>query len=410
VSTRAAAHADVYKGPTHVGELERDLHGASFRYVAAYAASHLGQRGAAVAFALPVRAEPYPIVGTNLHPFFAGLLPEGLRLRALIRSQKTSADDLFTLLLAAGTDTIGDVSVTMPSLRPEERAPIADTSKLSEQTFESLLEQSLRYGDEPADVSIAGVQPKVSAARISLPIRAKDQRRAYILKLSQAEYPKLVENEAFFMALAKTAGLDVARTRIVHDRSGASALLVERFDRVPDAAGVLRKLPQEDACQLLERYPADKYRLTLADLSAALEVCSAPLVERLKLLRLQAFSYLIGNGDLHGKNLSVQRLDQAAAHVALTPSYDILSTLPYGDQHMALSMEGRDSKLTRTHFIAFGERTGLRRSAVEQMLDSVCKRIAPALPRLPEIGLAKKPTAQLERSLRARLELLAASA
>jgi hypothetical protein len=48
-------------------------------------------------------------------------------------------------------------------------------------------------------------------------------------------------------------GLATAETRLVFDRDGRSGLLVTRFDR---RAG--RRLHQEDACQLLDRYPADK--------------------------------------------------------------------------------------------------------------------------------------------------------
>jgi serine/threonine-protein kinase HipA len=49
--------------------------------------------------------------GVNLHTFFAGLLPEGLRFEALVRAAKTSRDDLFSLLLLAGSEAIGDVRV-----------------------------------------------------------------------------------------------------------------------------------------------------------------------------------------------------------------------------------------------------------------------------------------------------------
>lgn len=73
---------------------------------------------------------------------------------------------------------------------------------------------------------------------------------------------------------------------------------------------------------------ADVYR-------GALDVCTAPIVARARLLRLVAFSYAIGNGDLHGKNVSVYGSD---GQVELTPAYDALSTLPYGDTHMALEL------------------------------------------------------------------------
>jgi len=388
----------VFKGSERAGQLTRSQHGASFTYAAAYLAAHR-EESAGVALRMPPRVEPYEVFGTNLHPYFANLLPEGVRLRALVRAVKTSEDDLFSMLVASGADTIGDVVVSEGEL-PPERAPVADTTKLASTSFAALLQESLRYEEGRGDVSIAGVQPKVSAAMISFPVRAHDKQHAYILKLSPPEYPKLVENEAFFMAVAKTAGLDVARTRVVHDRQGESGLLVERFDRTTHGA----RLHQEDACQLLDRYPADKYRLTLREVSDAMEVCSAPTAERLKLLRMQTFSYLIANGDMHAKNVSVRVID---GRIALTPCYDLLSTLPYGDRRLALSIEGRDDKLKRAHLIAFGERVGLRQPAVEQMIATLTRYVGAALPRLAEIGLPPKQTQHLTGLLRTRLAQLA---
>jgi serine/threonine-protein kinase HipA len=403
VKTRFAERADVWKGTEQVGQLVRTEHGASFTYVAAYVASHTGDPARAVAFSLPVRAAPYEVFGTNLHTYFAGLLPEGLRLRALVRALKTSEDDLFSLLLASGADTVGDVAIASPGSAPREQAPVADTAKLSDVVFRELLDESLRYDADGGDVAIAGVQPKVSAAMISFPVRALHKKRAHILKLSPVEFPRLVENEHFFMRVAKSLGISVADTRVVHDKTGEAGLLVDRFDRVPDASGTLRKLHQEDACQLLDRYPADKYRLNLSDVSRALEVCSAPLAERLKLLRLQALSYLIANGDMHAKNVSVHAV---SGRIALTPAYDLLSTLPYGDQTLALAMEGRDDKLRAHHFVDFGERVGVRRAATERMLRTICNGLTPWLAKLSEIGLDARRTAHMQRVMTQRIEAL----
>lgn len=401
MNPRDVVSADVYKGATRIGTLERTSHGARFSYLPEHASAHLDEPGHAASFRLPPRAEPYEVFGTNLHPFFAGLLPEGLRLRALVRVLKTSEDDLFSLLAASGGDTVGDVYVTEPGEPAREHAPVADVRDLGAVTFDELLERSLRFDRERSDATVAGVQPKVSAAMISLPVRSASKRRAYILKPTPIDYPRLAENEAFFMQLAQRCGLPSARTSLVHDATGRSGLLVERFDRVPDGSGGLTRLHQEDACQLLDRYPADKYRLTLADVAGALEVCSAPLPERLKLLRLQAFSYLIANGDLHAKNVSVQVVD---GRVALTPVYDLLSTLPYGDRRMALGMEGRDDNLKAADFVHFGQRVGLRPAAVQQMLRALCDKVARCLPRLAVIGL---PAAKIDHLSQVMTERLA---
>jgi serine/threonine-protein kinase HipA len=124
----------------------------------------------------------------------------------------------------------------------------------------------------------------------------------------------------------------------------------------------------------------------------------------LALLRLVAFSYVIANGDLHAKNISVLEVE---GQTRLAPAYDLVSTLPYGDDRMALELEGRDKRLRRAHFIAFGERVGVRGEATERMLTTLVTRLErrlrdPSKPMLDSIGLGARETRHLERTIRAR--------
>ncbi|MEZ4440052.1 MAG: HipA domain-containing protein [Polyangiaceae bacterium] len=399
--------ADVYRDGELAGQIERTDHGASFRYLPAFLERH--GAGAAIAFRLPPSREPVVTHGANLHTFFAGLLPEGQRFVALSRRVKTSRDDLLTLLMAAGADCIGDVSVTPHDAPPRDATPSADLGRLEELDFEALFAESLAFPgvDEQRATAIPGVQRKVSASMISFPLRARHRGKAYILKLNPPEHPRIVENEAFFMAMAAACGIRVAPTELVVDAEGHAGLLVERFDRVPAASGGGHRLHQEDACQLLDRYPADKYNLALADVFDGVRaVCSVPIVAAAQLLRQVAFSFLVGNGDLHAKNVSV--IVTAAGRVELTPAYDLLSTLPYGDTSMALAMEGRDAKLRRHHFLAFGARHRLRERAVRSMLDELCDEAPAWLDRLPAIGLEPRLTERLRAAIVERREALGA--
>ncbi|MEQ1891113.1 MAG: HipA domain-containing protein [Planctomycetota bacterium] len=400
---RDVEHLDVYLGDARVGALRRTERGARFTYDEEWARRHAGAPDRSIALRMPVRAEPYESLGVNLHPFFAGLLPEGLRLRALVRAVKTSEDDLFSLLAAIGPDTVGDVSLTAPGELPADRSTEAQAGAWSELRFRALLERSLSLEGTRTHSSVAGVQPKVSAAMISFPVRKRGGRVHYLLKLSPPELPRLVENEAFFMAAARAVGLRTAPVELVRDATGEVGLAVERFDRVARPDGTIERVHQEDICQLLERYPADKYRLKLQDVSDALAFTSAPVVARLELLRLQAFSYAIGNGDLHARNFSVSR---RAGLVATTPAYDLCSTLPYGDAKLALALEGRDERLTWKHFVAFGERNGVRAASIRRVLTTLVQRLGPCAARLSEIGLDAKATRHLERTMRTRLAAL----
>ena len=406
-SIRQVDELVVMRGSYELGLLRRTKIGASFTYHPAHAKTHFADEAQAVCFGMPVRQEPYDVQGVNLHPFFAGLLPEGLRLRALVGDVKTSEDDLFSLLVALGGNTVGDVWVTSDPKALGDDEPTINIAGLAQSSFAELLEESLHLKKRSDPLAIPGVQPKVSAAMISLPVRARGLRHSYILKLAPQEYPQLIENEAFFMSLARSLKLPTAQSKIVTDRTGQTGLLVERFDR-SQAADAPRptRLHQEDACQLLGRYPADKYRLSTSEIAEALEVCTAPMVERLRLLQLQALSYLIANGDLHGKNISIQTIK---GQTRLTPIYDLLSTLPYGDGDLALPIEGRDKKLKRKHFQAFGERIGIRPAATNRMLDALLKGLTPHIARLNTIGLATRKTTHLEKTITQRMRDLGPS-
>lgn len=399
-AAKKPAAAQVLQNGVVAGRIERTPLGAIFEYEPAFLAARSGvPRG--IAYRLPETPSRVETLGTNLHPFFAGLLPEGLRLTALVRRVKTSEDDLLSLLIAAGADCIGDVSVVSSLEAPREVTPAVDLSTPGSLRFADVLAASLS-GNARLEPTLPGVQEKVSAAMISLPLRGARGAGSYILKLNPPRMPRLVENELFFLQMARAIGLDVTKAKLLHDAEGASGLLVERFDRIREKAGSTRAVHQEDACQFLDRYPADKYLLSYGDIAIAIgELASAPVVELAKYLRLIAFSYLVANGDLHAKNVSLRTVADRGL-TELTPAYDVLSSLPYGDRTMALTLDGRDDNLRRKGFVAFGERHGVRAAATLSMLDELCDEAPSWIARLEEIGLEEKRTADLARVMKKR--------
>src|SRR5690606_4677194 len=277
--------AEVLRHGVRIGTLSRTTHGSRFDYDPAFLETAPREGGAAIH--LPYLQTGFETRGVNLHSYFAGLLPEGLRLDALVRRVKTSEDDLFSLLMAIGEDTVGDLVVRIPGApRPKPPAPEA----LSEVSFAALFERSIgATGEHLEEPSIPGVQAKVSASMVSFPVTLAGRREAHILKLNPPDRPRLIENEAFFMGMAQACGLEAAKVRVVHDRDGEAGLLVTRFDRRWSSAHkALVGVHQEDGCQFLDRYPADKYRLTCNEVAAGLEVCAAPIPERARFLQLVA--------------------------------------------------------------------------------------------------------------------------
>jgi serine/threonine-protein kinase HipA len=368
IDARDTASADVFKAGRRAARLDRKRDGVTFTYDGSYLADPAAP---AVATTLPRSTVPVSsgAAGAVL-PFFAGLLPEGRRLSALRRAIKTSADDEFSLLVAVGQDTIGDVQVLPTGEVPQTVPPALEVAEWRDADFAQLYGRMTGESLSFEASGLSGVQVKASALMIALPV-TKAQRR-YILKLEPPEYAHLAENEAFFLSAARRSGLSAAKAEVVHDSRGRPALLVERFDRV-DVDGVVRFVAQEDACQVLNRYPADKYTLGTAHVISGLAaVTSAPAVAAREFLRQFAFAYATCNGDAHAKNFSVVNVD---GEWRASPAYDTPSTYPYGDTTLALDLNGkRDESVGRSDFLALGEQVGVRAKAVASMLDELKAR------------------------------------
>jgi serine/threonine-protein kinase HipA len=362
---RSTVLADVRKAGALAATLRRRADGTEFRYVDEYVEA----AGPPVATTLPLDAESVLTVPGSVPPFFAGLLPEGRRLQSLRRAVKTSADDEFTMLLAVGRDTVGDVQVVPSGDDREAPTPLAQVDRAwSEISFTEVL------GDAGVvdPVALAGVQDKTSARMISVPVDQRGVR--YILKVDPPELPHLVENEAYFLRRARESGLRTADATVVHDRDGRPGLAVRRFDRVPGPDGSTRQLAVEDGCQVLGRWPADKYNVTAEEVVRALAGrCEAGSVALLDLVRQLYFAWLTGNGDVHAKNLSI--LSTADGEWRVSPAYDLPSTVPYRDAKMALSMVGRYDGFSRRLLLEFATGVGLPERAAGRVLDGLLDRL-----------------------------------
>ncbi|MCK5941401.1 MAG: HipA domain-containing protein [Planctomycetes bacterium] len=392
---REVPGADVWKAGRLAARLQREPQGVVFRYVDGY-------DGPPVACSLPRDVGELRLAGGALPPFFTGLLPEGRRLSAIRAAAKTSADDELTLLLVVGADTIGDVQVLPRGTDPDAAPSEPDRPALADLRFAELYPELLS-GRRLDRTAIAGAQDKVSGAMISLPLAYRDA--AWILKLDPPELPHLVRNESFFLTAARRSGLDVVHTELVHDRDGVPGLLVRRFDRVGGAAGERRAV--EDACQVLGRYPADKYRVTTEQVVDALATrTQAPLVAARTLLHQLAFAYASCNGDAHAKNFSVVQRD---GEWRIAPAYDLPSTQPYRDTTMALSLNGKTREdIGRADFLALGERCGVPAKAVARVLDEVVAAAPAWIDRLDELPFDARRIHRLRRACRHRVERLAA--
>ena len=96
--------AKVLVGGIPAGVLEELQPGKEyvFRYVDDYS-------GDPVSLTMPTGQQEYHF--DRFPPFFDGVLPEGVMLDGLLRQRKIDKDDLFSQLLAVGSDLVGDVTV-----------------------------------------------------------------------------------------------------------------------------------------------------------------------------------------------------------------------------------------------------------------------------------------------------------
>ncbi len=88
------------------GVLWEDDEGFHFKYDSEYLNC---SDAIAVSLTLPLHAETYH--SETLFPFFDGLIPEGWLLNIVVENWKIDLRDRMSLLLATGSDCIGNVSV-----------------------------------------------------------------------------------------------------------------------------------------------------------------------------------------------------------------------------------------------------------------------------------------------------------
>jgi len=203
-------------------------------------------------------------------------------------------------------------------------------------------------GEALVKFSLAGVQLKFSMvdAGMRLTMPARNQSGRVIVKLPTKNYARLPELEYAGMRLAGAAGIDVTPCRlspvdqiqglprelVAH---GAYALVVPRFDRVDG-----RRVHFEDFAQILGAVGDRKYSMgneetNLKLLSRFVDDSSGAILEA---IRRTTVNILLGNGDAHLKNWALRFEDGTMP--SLSPAYDIVPTIAFGDATMALKLGG----------------------------------------------------------------------
>jgi serine/threonine-protein kinase HipA len=338
-----------------------------------------------LSLSLPVGTERY--TQGVARPFLDGLLPEGEPRKSIARDLGLRADDTYGLIEALGRDCAGAVVIQPLEDAPPPAPTTSTAERLSPVELEELV-KDLRGAPLGAGgrvrVSLAGVQEKLLLTRMpdgswGRPVDGTPS--THILKPEIAAYPHTVQNETLCMRIAKHLDLDVAsvETTEIADRK---LIVVERYDRAVGIDGSVERIHQEDFCQATGTPPDTKYEEdggpSLRRVAGIVQSVATPgSLERLA--QATALYVVLGNGDAHAKNLSLLHL--ASGGLTLTPLYDLMCTLYYGDDRLAMYVDSvqRTDRVTAERIVNEAVRWGMPPSRAAEIVSDLLDRTPGAI-------------------------------
>ena len=295
---------------------------------------------------LPLQARPQ-----DASAFLRGLLPEGAHLQSMASLAGVATNDTHGLLARFGRETAGALVIVADDEVPDRSAWAVERYSADELDAEIAgLGPGLGARDD-TELSLAGLQNKLLlvATEDGWGRPVNGQPSTHILKIDDERFPGLVSAEAAALMLARELGLGDLDPRMQRI-GGADCLIVARYDRHVGDGGAIDRVHQEDVCQALGVMPdahrgRGKYESnggpTFAQLASLLRRYSAdPNAELARLVRVIAFTVIIGNADAHGKNLSL--LYPTPGLPTLAPLYDTVPTVlwPRLRSSAAMSVDG----------------------------------------------------------------------
>lgn len=326
----------------------------------------------------------------DIAAFFSNLLPDESVRRRIAEILRLTPDDTFGLLRLIGGDCAGAVAFYEPGRAPS--VPLRPRFReLSEKEASALLKdlanRPLGIDEEFRGISGAGAQDKLIVClrdgKVLLPLDGTPS--THIIKPGIERYPESVFNEWFCMTLSRACGFETADCAIVR-LGGDPYYVTTRYDRVAGKGGV-RRLHQEDFCQLLKCRPEIKYQdqggPSIVDCARLLQDLRLPASDIISFVDRVVFNFLIGNGDAHGKNFSVIYRERRPR---LAPVYDALCTAVYPAiaRKMAMKVDGKfDFRwVSRGKFVRTFARAGIGEKIV---CDSIARQVAALKTQLPPV-------------------------
>lgn len=354
--------------------------GESFSYDPGYLAR---PEATPLSLSLPLRGKRYD--GSELRPYFEGLLAEGRSRAALAAELGLAEEDWVGMLAACGRECVGDVLVL--DCPPDLPLDVGEYEALDEGALRRMFldDPSVARENVVTRLSLAGTQSKTAlawgddTAGGGLWLRPVGlSASTHILKASHLR--DLPEIEFLCMSAARSCGLSVVDVRL--PGFGNPTLAVERFDRAvsrADGGMTVSRLHQEDMAQALGVTGGSKYaELDGGSIHAMTELLRRrgmrPASDVAHLAQVTCLNYLVGNCDAHLKNFSMLhvRPDRGGgALVSLAPAYDIVSTTMFPKHPRCLAMRVGDARtideVTPASFRALAVDLGIRDAALRRL-------------------------------------------
>lgn len=223
--------------------------------------------------------------------------------------------------------------------------------------------------------TLTGVQPKIS---LHLQDHEGCKRLTivglwggYIFKPQTEYYPHLPEVEDLTMHLAEQNKIDVVPHSLIRLADGELGYITRRIDRISSSG----KVAMEDMCQLSERPTEYKYKSSYEQVAKVIARYSAtPVLDLMRYYELLLFCWLTGNNNMHLKNFSLYRPTNTG--YVLTPAYDLLNVAivnPADNEELALTLNGKKHRLTRTDFEKAMLGSGLNEKVVSNIFRKFLK-------------------------------------
>ena len=345
---------------------------ADHRIAFAYAPEWLREGFPISPFSLPLKPEVFVPSFRHfggLFGVFADSLPDAwgqLLMNRMLKGRGIHTDEVgpLTRLAIIGSSGMGALCYH-PAWDTWQSPELDDPDQLAQECQRILNREETEDADRMFALagSSGGARPKVMTEE-------------WIIKFpASTEDPDSGVMEKAYMDCAERCGIIVPESRLLPSRRCGGYFSVRRFDRMPDANGILQRYHVLTAAAILEldwRSPSMDYH-TLMKLTKIL--CRDRREEIEQMYRRMCFNVFAHNRDDHSKNFSFL-YDEKRDRWSLSPAYDLTwSSTYYGEHTTTVDGNGRDPGMKE--LLAVGKQAGLPLRRCQEIAEQIRTEASP---------------------------------